>query len=444
MASLYRKAGRWTIQFDRDGARRWLRVPVRGEREATRFAEKVEALIAAKDIGVSPEPDVVAWLAKLPRAAYRRLVRVGLAEPKQEDAAAIPAVRLGAFLDDLIRSRADVKPATLITFENVRENLVGYFGADKSLRDITPGDADGFRLSLATSARRGRAKEKSGEEPKAAGLAENTVRRRTGIARQFFRVAVRRKLIESNPFDGLAAAVRGNPKRSFFVTREMAAKILDACPDRDWQTIFALCRFGGLRCPSEVLAVRWQDVDWARSRITIHASKTEHHDDGGIRQVPLFPELLPILREGFEAAEPGTEYVVNRYRDTTQNLRTQFERIAKRAGLPMWPKPFHNLRSSRETELAREYPLHVIAAWIGHDPRIALEHYAQVRDEDYERATAAPEVPLKAPLPRPETLCTVPASEADKPHSKHRAIGDKIIQTRNVGVAGLEPATSSV
>jgi hypothetical protein len=34
------------------------------------------------------------------------------------------------------------------------------------------------------------------------------------------------------------------------------------------------------------------------------------------------------------------------------NLRTQFERIVKRTGLTPWPKLFHAMRASRETELA--------------------------------------------------------------------------------------------
>ena len=49
-------------------------------------------------------------------------------------------------------------------------------------------------------------------------------------------------------------------------TQEMAETVLRACPDIEWQMIFALCRYGGLRCPSEVLRLKWADVDWARPR----------------------------------------------------------------------------------------------------------------------------------------------------------------------------------
>ena len=47
------------------------------------------------------------------------------------------------------------------------------------------------------------------------------------------------------------------------------------------------------------------------------------------------------------------------------NLRTQLERIIRRAGLNASPKLFQNLRSTRETELVPEFPLHVVTAWLG-------------------------------------------------------------------------------
>jgi integrase len=46
-----------------------------------------------------------------------------------------------------------------------------------------------------------------------------------------------------------------------FVTREEAHAVMDACPDAEWRLLFALSRFGGLRCPSEHIALRWADVD---------------------------------------------------------------------------------------------------------------------------------------------------------------------------------------
>jgi integrase len=146
--------------------------------------------------------------------------------------------------------------------------------------------------------------------------------------------------------------------------------------------IIGLARYGSLRCRSEVLSLQWQDVDCVHARIRVRSPKTEHHPGKASRLIPLFPELLPILAEAFEAAPKGAEYVVSgNYREACQgpagwrnvNLRTQFERILGRAGIDPWPRPFHNLRSSRQTELAELFPSHVVCAWLGNSEEIARD-----------------------------------------------------------------------
>lgn len=57
------------------------------------------------------------------------------------------------------------------------------------------------------------------------------------------------------------------------------------------------------------------------------------------------------------------------------------------AGLEPWPKTFQNLRSTRETELAEQYPIHVVCKWIGNSAAIAATHYLQLTDEHFARAT---------------------------------------------------------
>ena len=100
---------------------------------------------------------------------------------------------------------------------------MGFFGADRLMTTITPGDADAFRQALLKQ-----------------GLAENTARRICGRARQFFRAAIRSELVTRNPFDGIKCAVGANLSTRRFVTRTEAQKVLDACPDNAWRLIFAL------------------------------------------------------------------------------------------------------------------------------------------------------------------------------------------------------------
>ena len=167
-------------------------------------------------------------------------------------------------------------------------------------------------------------------------------------------------------------------------------------PDIQWRLIFALSRYGGLRCPSEHLALTWADIDWEHSRMTVHATKTEHCEGDGMRICPIFPELLPYLRDAFEEAEEGEKFVITRYRQTNVNLRTQLLRIIRKAGLKPWPKLFQNLRATRQTELCQKFPEHVVCDWIGNSPSVAREHYLRTTDEHFQQATRPDEVTSEA------------------------------------------------
>ena len=370
MASIGKdKGGRKRILFvAEDGARRTIRLGKCSLRQAEHFKIRLEALIAGRFSGIDAE--TARWLADLPDDVHARLVAVGLAEPRAETG---PGLSLGKLCDQYLASRTDVRERTLSVYQQTQRNLVEFFGADKPLIEITPYDAEQWRRYLT-------------EE----GLAEATARKRTQVAKQFLRNAVKRGVVRVNPFAELKSSAVTNPARQFFVSRTIAEKVLEACPDAEWRLLFILARYGGVRVPSEALALRWQDINGSESRILIHARKTERHAGKGSRWIPLFPELLAPLQECFEQAEPGSEYVISRYRKSSVNLRTQLGRIVKRAGLTLWPKPWQNCRATRATELSEEYPAHVVAAWLGHSERIAERHYLQTTEEHFKRAAQNP------------------------------------------------------
>ncbi len=362
--------GRRRILFSADdGPRKAIHLGKMSQRAAARILYRVEQLIEAKLTGHALDVDMAGWVGELHPKLAEKLARVGLIPKPQRPV----AVKLGEFLGEYLATRSDIKPSTRRHLEQAREKLVGFFGADKTFAIITAGDADEFRLHLFQQ------------------LGDNTARRMCGRAKQFFRAALRKRLIAENPFgDMKGCGVQPNRARDYFVTRDDAQKVLDACPDAQWRLLFALSRYGGLRCPSEHLLLKWADVDWERGKIRVTSPKTEHHEGRGSRMIPIFPELRPFLEEVWEFAEPGTEYVITRYRDRNSNLRTQLERIIRRAGLEPWPKLFQNLRATRETELAESFPLHVTCAWLGNTQSVATRHYLQVTDDHFKEGASEP------------------------------------------------------
>ncbi|HEX2973838.1 MAG TPA: hypothetical protein VHP11_16010, partial [Tepidisphaeraceae bacterium] len=115
----------------------------------------------------------------------------------------------------------------------------------------------------------------------------------------------------------------------------------------------------------------------------------EHREGHAYRMLPLFPELREYLLQLFTETPEGTEYVISKCRGGALNLRTQFERIIKRAGEAPWPRLFHNLRASRETELLREYDFATVCKWMGNSPAVAARHYATSVDLDGDFRRAA-------------------------------------------------------
>jgi integrase len=354
-----------------DGSRKTIRLGKVDRKTAESICRHVEALLAAKIAGQPTPRDTAVWLANIGAVLRDKLAAVGLVEaPKR--------MMLGEFLKQYILSRPDVKPATLEVWRQPCRNLTEFFGEDKPLRNITTGDCDQFKAWLMTQK-----------------LAAATVAKRLSFARTFLHVARKHKLIDENPFSEVKIPTANVSLRQRFIGRDMVQKLLDVA-NPTWRTIIALARFGGLRCPSEVLSLEWRHVDWERGRLTVPSPKTDRFSGKESRTIPLFPELRRYLEEAFELAEPGQTHVVGgdhlakASRPTgwkSCNLRTTFGKLVKRAGLEPWPRLFHNLRSSRETELLEEYPIHVVASWMGHDVRVSLRHYAQTTEEHFERAS---------------------------------------------------------
>ena len=405
MANVYRDgdSGRRIIQFKgADGKRRSIRLGKVSQKDAEAVLLKVEDLANAAVMSGTPRRDTAEWVRGLGDDFHAKLAAVGLVEPRASGT-------LKAFIDDYIATRGDVKSSTATVYHRARRYLLEYFDAGQALRSITPGDADRWRLHLQQ------------RKPK---LSDNTIRRACGLAKQFFNAALRQKLVDENPFADLQSSVVANPSRYHFISREDAQRVLDACPDEQWRLLFALARYGGLRVPSEVLLLRWQDIDWEAGRFLVRSPKTEHHAGKASREVPLVPELLQYLREAFEVAEPGSEFCITRYRSSAVNLRTQLQRIIERAGLEPWPKLWQNLRSTRETELTGQYPIHVITSWIGNTEKVANKHYLQVTDEHFRQA-AADASALQNPVQQVDAANRSEAHQSTEPESQ--GSGDAVV-----------------
>ncbi|CAN5486532.1 hypothetical protein BH10PLA1_BH10PLA1_16300 [soil metagenome] len=349
------------------GERRSVRLGRVSVKVAETWKVKIETIVADQLSARPHDGETAKWLGLLDETMLGRLRAGGLAV-----GVGLTNITLGEFLERIFSTMAG-KVSTQTFYGHTKRNLLEYWSESRLMRDISTADADEWRAWLANSEK----------------LSPATIARRVVAARTFWRKAVRWKLASENPFSGIKAGHQENEARKFFVTQEVTDQVIASVIDLEWKLIIALARYGGLRCPSEHFALKWAHVDWERSQFTIHSSKTEHHVGKATRVVPIFLELLPYLREAFEHAEPGTEYVIAKYRQGCLNLGQQFERILQRAGVTPWPRLFQNLRASRETELMRQYDLTTVCKWIGNSPAVAAKHYAMSMDLDGDFRRAA-------------------------------------------------------
>lgn len=363
MASLSTsKEGLRRVDVRVGGKRRPIRLGRLEKRQAEIVRNYCSKLETAISTGEPIDAGTADWLGRISDELRDKLAAVGLVKPRG-------AAILKTFLDGILDSRKDIKPNTRRNYNTTRAHLLSYLGEQADLRSITAGKAAEWRQSLINS-----------------GFSQATVSREAKRARQFFRHAIKLELISANPFDDLPTPAQVNTSREFYVTPKMTQAVLDECPDNQWKLIVSLSRYAGLRCPSEHARLKWQDIDWQKNRMTIHSPKTEHHDGGDCRVIPIFPEVRPFLEEAWDAAEEGETYVIRGDRDASKNWRTQLRRFIKRAGLTPWPRLFQNMRASCETDLTSKFPLHVVCKWIGNSEQIAAKHYLQVNDSHYEQA----------------------------------------------------------
>jgi len=358
-----------------NGPRKTLRLGRVSAKVAETWKARVATIVADKLSTRPHDAETAQWLGELDESMLARLRAVGLAE-----GVGLSQTTLGEFLDRYFAAMA-VKPATRTFYSHTRRNLEERLGKTRLLRSITAADADAWRAWLIETEH----------------LSPATVARRIIAARTIWRKALRWKLAAENPFDGVKAGHQANEARKVFVARAIIESVIEAAPDAEWKAIIALSRYGGLRCPSEHFALKWGDIDWEKGTIRVSCPKLAHIAGFAQRIVPLFPELRDRLLAAFAEAEPGAVHVVSRHRLGAMNLRRRLTQIIEKAKVVQWPKLFHNLRASRETELMREYDLATVCKWIGNSPAIAATHYATSvdLDSDFKRAAGIDAKPVQ-------------------------------------------------
>lgn len=378
-----KKVTGYCIQFySHDGSKKKL-YGFNRESSAIVFGEHLDRLVSYRKRGEEVDRKLQQWIDELPDTIHERLVRWGLVIPKEKERTLKDLIDVYLIGD---RSNGRKKESL-----NVRKRwyrrLLEFFGPDREVRTITSEEIVLFDEKYRTI------------------FAPSSWYRAIAYYRGTFNYAVKHGWIQLNPFEAIRSCEVVNTSRQCFVDNETATTVLAHCRTSQERLIFCLSRYGGLRIPSEIQYMTWDDIDFEAGKFLVKSPKKESlvNQERGVftdrskRYVPIFPELRKAFTDYrqdfpinggqllFVRSEKNPHGLLTRAHDAVDRVI----RIAiRKAGVKAWPKIFHNMRSTRETELiASGMAVRDVCAILGHSPEMALKHYVQVSSSLFMTAT---------------------------------------------------------
>jgi integrase len=310
------------------------------------------------------------WIRERPDEIKGKLKALGLIESEAKQTQSFVSV-----LDDYTERMRTWTAATVAAWKTHRRRAFLFF-ANRPINGITTGDARDFKQFMLS-------------EP--LSLSENSARKTIGCCRQVCQWLIDHEKLAKNPFIGQPVGI-GKAKNQGYVPADRIAAILSSCPNNEWRLLFVFARFAGMRCPSEPFQAKWSAIDWDHGRMLIDAPKKKDQ-----RVIPLFPELRKYLEQYHaELPEFASDWILPNLRETSGSLHAPASKIIMRAKQPLWPRLFHNLRSSCQTDLCDKHPLAAVCAWLGNSATVAARHYLQVTEAHFEAATRTAILPESA------------------------------------------------
>jgi integrase/recombinase XerD len=346
--------------------------------------------------------------------------------------AAHPATR--AFVERL--SLKGKRPKTIDAYARAIEDLLNYFsGKDPGLvLEADEADLDGYIAHLKRRAPKKRSngkreEDEANEDTKiryltGRKLSDNTIVQRVVACRLFYDFLIRKRL-RSDPINPIARGNNGrdgqHPERGPVSLRKRlpwvpsdevwADFVCHVLQDEDVRTrAMILLAYDGALRREELMSLRVDDIDWARSLVTIRPETTK---GGRMRYVPVSEACLHLVRgylEGdrraliaaYDGEDAGPIFLSESTRNPGRPLAVGafdeiMEGVRERVGLPALTP--HTLRHQRCTILKRAgVSLDDIALFAGHRSTESTRLYIHLAPSELSKRIRAKVEPFDAPI----------------------------------------------
>ena len=347
----------WLVQFMLQGKRKSVFLDTNyTEATAKDVKNVVEKCVAAIETDTPLDGRTQSWLASANDDLKQRFASAGLIKIKRQ-------YTLRELLDMYLESNASrLAERTVSLLQERFKRVYKYIAPDRLVSSLTIHEMTAFFQQM---------EDRYSDASRTGTLS---------VLRRSFNWALDQELIQKSPVAGIKPFGFLNREREHFVTREEYEQLMANCFKQDHRTALCLYRIGGLR-RTEAQLLKWEDVDFEQKRIKVLSPKTKRIGKG-FRVIPMFPELFVELQK-----QPHYSECVL-LSQCYMHYYAVIKRIAKRAGLPDWPRLIQNLRTSRAIEINREFGWIPESEWLGHTLEVAKKHYLRTIQADFDKAVA--------------------------------------------------------
>ena len=235
-------------------------------------------------------------------------------------------------------------------------NVLNRFFKGKCLYEITPKDIENFKME--------RINERINDKP----LSPATVNRQLDLLSGMFNKAIAWGKLRDNPMKSVSS-FRVSPGRLRFLEKEEVIKLISNCSDF-LRPVVIVAVFTGMR-KSEILGLKWHDIDIKRSIITLLDTK-----NGEKREVPMSEIVKNALIK--VRKHPESPYIF--WEDNgkcVHDVRKSFSTALRKSGINNFR--FHDLRHTFASQLVMSgVDLNTVRELLGHKDMTMTLRYSHL------------------------------------------------------------------
>ena len=318
------------------------------------------------------------------QAEVKEKLRKAIDNSKRLDFTKEGKYTVGQWLDEWFEAYAKVKvrPSSHQAYKGYIENHIKPNIGDIPIEKLTALTLQKFYKKLLTEGR----VERKESEKQLKGLSAKTVRNINQVISSAMDMAVKHRLILSNPTDGCELPKVEHKEMRTIHAEQLSAFLREAKASGVYE-LYYLDLATGLR-RGELLGLKWEDVDLDRG--VIHVCRQVYRIDGVVKEVPLKTKHsyrnISISRDAVELPREMEKRGVSEYvfpspsggPISPDSVGHMLHRVLKRAGLPT--VRFHDLRHTFATlALQNGVDVKTVSGMLGHfSAGFTLDTYAHV------------------------------------------------------------------